>query len=209
MSSLTITPEEKSQLEVLARNTKDKKTADRIRIILALASGHTVRDVAEILLLDEETIRKWKNKYQKRRLFSDWLATSHKGYDGKLDRNQLLELECHVEKEMVTDAAVLVEFIKNRFGQKYTVDGVTKLLHRLGFVYKQTTLVPGKLDEEAQKTWLKGYGKLKGPGEITKLKLSCFSKHSTDINFPQAYAETFVCVSCTLRFFDSLLVADL
>ena len=161
MSSLTITPEEKVQLEVLARSTKDKKTADRIRIILALADGDRVADIARIFRIDEETVRKWKNKYQKRRLFSDWLATSHKGYNGKLTRSQLLELECYVNKAIVTDAAVLIEFIKNHFAQTYTVDGITKLLHRLGFVYKQTTLVPGRLDEAAQVAWLKDYEKLK------------------------------------------------
>jgi transposase len=42
----------------------------------------------------------------------------------------------------------------------YTIDGATKLLHRLGFVYKQTTLVPGKLDEQAQTAWLRSYKKL-------------------------------------------------
>jgi transposase len=188
MSSLTITPEEKSQLEVLARNTKDKKTADRIRIILALADGDRASDIARIFRIDEGTIRKWKNKYQKRRLFSDWLATSHKGYDGKLDRNQLLELECHVDEEMVTDAAILVEFIKNRFGQKYTVDGVAKLLHRLGFVYKQTTLVPGKLDEVAQAAWLKGYERLKAKlPEITEVVATYITEHETvDTNLLKA-----------------------
>lgn len=33
-------------------------------------------------------------------------------------------------------------------------------MHRLGFVYKQTTLVPGKLDEAAQATFKKEYEKL-------------------------------------------------
>jgi transposase len=70
-------------------------------------------------------------------------------------------LERYVEAETITDAAVLVEFIQEQFGVVYTINGITKLLHRLGFVYKQTTLIPGKLDEAAQVAWLKGYEKLK------------------------------------------------
>jgi transposase len=160
-SSLTIPEDEQLQLRELARTTKDKKTADRVRIILALSNGHSTSDVAEIFLLDEPTIRKWKNRYQKRRLFSDWLATFQTGYGGKLTSDQLGEIEAHVEEELVTDAAVIVSFIKDKFDQDYTVDGVTKLLHRLGFVYKQTTLIPGKLNEAAQAAFKAEYEELR------------------------------------------------
>lgn len=161
MNTLTIGADERAQLEALARSTKDKKTADRIRIILALADGYRAKDVATIFRIDEDTVTKWKNKYRKRRLLSDWLATKHQGYDGKLTRDQGYELERYVETEMVTDAATLVGYIKDRYDQVYTVNGVTKLLHRLGFVYKQTTLIPGKLDEAKQATFEKQYEKLR------------------------------------------------
>ena len=55
-----------------------------------------------------------------------------------------------VTDDMVTDSKQVVSFIKDSFGIAYTVDGATKLLHRLGFVYKQTTLIPGRLDAQAQ-----------------------------------------------------------
>jgi transposase len=161
MNTLTIDADERTKLETLARNTKDKKTADRIRIILALADGYRAKDVAAIFRIDEDTVTKWKNKYRKRRLFSDWLATAHQGYDGKLVRDQERELEQYVETEMVTDAATLVDYIKDNYSQTYTINGVTKLLHRLGFVYKQTTLIPGKLDETKQAAFEKQYKKLR------------------------------------------------
>src|SRR3979409_82956 len=103
MNTLTIDAEERSQLEALVRSTKDKKTADRIRIILALADGYRAKDVAAIFRIDEDTVTKWKNSYRKRRLFSDWLATAHQGYAGKLTRDQERELELYVKGEMVTD----------------------------------------------------------------------------------------------------------
>jgi transposase len=159
--SLAIDPDERTQLEALARTTKDKKTADRIRIILALADGYRAKDIATIFRIDEDTITKWKNNYRKRRLFSDWLATRHSGYDGKLGRDQQQEIEHYVETETIVDAAVVVDFIEQHYGLTYTVNGVTKLLHRLGFVYKQTTLIPGKLDEARQAAFVKDYDKLK------------------------------------------------
>ena len=161
MHAFTIDPEDRTQLEALARSTKDKKTADRIRIILALDEGYAVKDVAKIFRIDEDTVTKLKKKYQKRRLFSDWLANAYKGYDGKLNDDQQRELEHYVEKETITDAAILVDYIKAQYGKVYTINGVTKLLHRLGFVYKHTTLIPGKLDEAKQAAFVKEYEKLK------------------------------------------------
>lgn len=161
MHTVTIDPEERTQLEQLARTTKDAKTAIRIRVILALGKGHSTAHVAELFLLDEDTVTKLKKKYQKRRLFSDWLANACKGYDGKLNDDQQHELEQYVEAETITDAATLVDYIKVHFSQTYTVNGVTKLLHRLGFVYKQTTLIPGKLDEAKQAAFVQEYEQLK------------------------------------------------
>jgi transposase len=158
---LIIDSDERIQLEALARITKDAKTAIRIRAILALGNGHNVREVAEILLLDEDTVTKWRNKFKKRKLFSDWLATECRGYGGKLTGEQEKAIEQYATNELVTDCKQVVVFIKEHYGTNYTVDGATKLLHRLGFVYKQTTLVPGKLDEAAQAAWLKNYEKLK------------------------------------------------
>jgi transposase len=161
MSALVIPPEEQTQLRALARTTKDAKTAIRIRVILALADGWSARDVAKLFLLDEDTITEWRKKYQKRRLFSDWLATGQSGYNGKLNDDQLRELEAHVEAQTITDALAVVEFIRARYDETYTVNGVTKLLHRLGFVYKHTTLVPGKLDEAKQAAFKIEYEELR------------------------------------------------
>jgi transposase len=161
MRTLTIDPEERIQLEELARSTKDAKTSKRILVVLALDAGYRVKEVAKLFLLDEDTVTKWRNKYLKRRLFSDWLATDHQGYDGKLTANQERELEQYVITETITDAAVIVDYIKQHYGSAYTVNGVTKLLHRLGFVYKATTLIPGKLDEKSQAKFKKDYEKLR------------------------------------------------
>jgi transposase len=156
-----IDPDDRAGFETLARMTGDKKAADRIRIILALDDGHSAREVAKLFLVDESTIKKWRNKFRKRKLFTDWLSTDACGYSGKLSKEQEAEISSFVEVETVTDCKEIVVFVKDKFGVKYTVNGAAKLLHRLGFVYKQTTLIPGKLDEEAQKTWLKKYEKLK------------------------------------------------
>lgn len=161
MLRIEISSEEQTQLRDLARTTGDAKTAIRIRVILALAQGYSVQKIAHILLLDEDTVTKWCNKYRKSRLFSDWLRCTYQKYEGKLNADQRSELEHYVTANTVTDAALLIDHIKNLYNKTYTVNGLTKLLHRLGFVYKQVTLIPGKLNEEAQAAFVQEYQELK------------------------------------------------
>ncbi len=160
MKRISLLPEERKDLIRLGKQIKDVKGAIRVRVILALDSGYTIKEVADILLLDEDTISKWQKKYKKRQFFSDWLKEYYAGYNGKLTQEQIKELEGFVEKHTVTDSHEVVKLIKERFDTEYTITGVTKLLHRLGFVYKQVVLIPGKLDEIKQEAWLKEYKNL-------------------------------------------------
>lgn len=161
MSKFSLLPKERKELLVLAKQIHDAKTAIRIRVILALDAGYTVGEVAEILLLDEDTVSRWRKKYEERQFFSDWLGEEYRGYSGKLTKEEEHMVDTFVEKETITDCFQVVSFIRREFQKAYTVTGVTKLLHRLGFVYKQIIGIPGKLNEEKQLAFVKAYTELK------------------------------------------------
>jgi len=114
-----------------------------------------------LFLLDEDTVAKWRSKYAKRQFFTDWLREAYKGYSGKLSVDQERAIEAYISAETITDAATLVTYIQDHYRKTYTINGVTKLLHRLGFVYKQTTLIPGKLNETAQAAFKQEYEELR------------------------------------------------
>lgn len=160
MREISLSAEERKDLTRLGKQIKDVRGAIRVRVILALDAGYSIKEVAEILLLDEDTVRKWKKKYEKGQFFSDWLEEYYAGYNGKLTQEQIKEIEEFVEKHTVTDSREVVKHIKDTYAIEYTITGVTKLLHKLGFVYKQVALVPGKLDEAKQESWLKEYKNL-------------------------------------------------
>lgn len=149
--------QEREELLQLEKQVTDKKAAIRIRVILALDAGFTVEETAKILLLDGDTVTHWKKKYEKRQFFSDWLSVAYTGYQGKLTKEEEMDVDRYVKEETITDCHQVVEFITKEFQKEYTVTGVTKLLHRLGFVYKQVVLIPGKLNEEAQFAFVKDY----------------------------------------------------
>jgi transposase len=51
--------------------------------------------------------------------------------------------------------------VRQTFGKEYSVEGMTHLLHRIGFVYKKTKVIPGKFDPKKQAVFLKMYDCLK------------------------------------------------
>lgn len=179
MGKIHLTEEERQELLRLEKQMPFKGVAIRIRIILALDLGYSIKEVSEVLLLDEDTVIKWKKKYLESKFLSDWLGNEYVGYQGKLTRQEELKIDKFVTLEAVTDCQRVVCYIKENFGIDYTIDGVTKLLHRLGFVYKQTVIIPANLDINKQKQFLKEYRKLKKSLKETEKILFLDGVHPT------------------------------
>lgn len=154
---MKLTARERKELLKLEKRIPHKGVSTRIKIILGLDLGYSAKEVAEILLLDEDTITKWKKLYEKSRYLSDWLGDKNNGYQGRLTKEQEQMVEKFVEKEVITDCQQVMTYINNTFEINYSIDGVGKLLHRLGFVYKQIIGIPGKLNEEKQRAFVKQY----------------------------------------------------
>src|SRR3989344_3320194 len=155
-----LTAQQREDLVRLEKQIPHKGVSTRIKIILALDDGYSAKDVARILLLDEDTITKWKRLYEQSQYLSDWLGDKNNGYRGRLTLEQEQMVEKYVEDEIITDCNQVVLYIQNTFGINYTIDGVSKLLHRLGFAYKQIIGIPGNLNEEKQKAFVKAYEEL-------------------------------------------------
>lgn len=79
----------------------------------------------------------------------------------KLSINEIEELCEYLEKNLCSKVEEIVAYIEKRYGIKYTVSGVTDLLHREDFVYKKTKIIPGKADAEKQKRFIEKYNELK------------------------------------------------
>lgn len=179
MRVVSLTEQERKDLVELGKQIKDVKTAIRVRVMLALDAGYSVTETAKLFLLDEDTVTRWKQKYEKRQFFSDWLGEEYHGYDGKLTKEQEEKVLKFVKVNIVTDCQEVVAFINKEFSVFYTITGVTKLLHRLKFVYKQVVAIPGKLDEEKQQAFLTEYEQLKADKEEGEIILFGDGVHPT------------------------------
>jgi len=160
MDEVSLPVPEIAKLKAAHRHAKTRREADRIKAVVLLGKGWAPAEVAEALLLDEDTVRNYLARYRRGGL----QALREDGYVGgvgHLDEAQRQALEAHLREHVYLTVQEIVAYVKERFGVEYTVSGMTDLLHRLKFVYKKPKVVPGKSDPVAQEVFLEQYEKLK------------------------------------------------
>ena len=160
MTVFKLTQDEISSLKVTHRTTKKKRDADRIKAIILLGTGWSIREVAEVLMLDDETIRNYLNRYKEGNL-KLLLKDSHKGYGGKLSMSEIVQLDDHLNENTYVRTQDIVSHVSKHFKVKYSISGMRDFLHRIGYAYKKPKLVPGKADAKSQEEFVEYYKELK------------------------------------------------
>jgi transposase len=160
MLNIKLSESKLQDLIQLHRQIKEKKIAYRINAIILLAQGFTYPEVEKVLLLDDRTIRRYRDLYLEEGA-EGLLASNYKGRQPELTEQQEEELVDHLEKNLYTTAAEICKYIEETYNVNFTPDGMVITLHRLGFSYKKTKIVPSKADKEKQEKFVEKYDKLK------------------------------------------------
>ena len=156
----TLTEQQIIELRLVHKQTREKKLADRIKAILYLHFGLTYVEIAKLLLFDETTIRRYLQKYQEKGV--DGLLECHfLGGKSRLTILQERKLKRYFKINTPQTSLEAAGYIHKTYGISYSTIGVTKLLHRLGFVYKKPKIIPGKADLVKQAAFLKLYRETK------------------------------------------------
>lgn len=156
MKEFTLTPNQLSELRKVHRSCKDKRYAYRINAIILLGSGWSYQEVANALLLDEETIRNYQQRYTTLGA-NDLLKDHNKGSECRLTESALRALESELETSIYMTTHAVIEYVSKTFNVKYTSSGMRDLLHRMGYEYKKPKLVPGNPNIEAQEIFAAQY----------------------------------------------------
>ena len=143
-------------LEEFHRACLDKRTADRIKTILLIADGFTYTQIEKILLLDERTFNRYKKIYIEKGI-DGLVENNYQGRQCNLSEKQIEQLKQELESKLYSTAEEVCDFVEKTFGVRYTAEGMVHLLNRLGYRYKKTTVVPGKMDTIKQKNFVKMY----------------------------------------------------
>ena len=88
-----LTAKERQNLIQQHRKERDKRICDRIKAVLAYDDGYTYTEIAKILLLDDETIRRHIKDYQREQK----LATTNGGSESKLTDSESRALIEHLQ----------------------------------------------------------------------------------------------------------------
>lgn len=139
---------------------RDKRKADRIKTVLLLNQGYPYSEIARILLLNDSTVREYFKEYQELEL-DGLVEDNYSGSESFLSGQEQQALTLYLKEHTLKTVKEVVFYVEQTFGKQYSIEGMTHLLHKLGFVYKKTKIIPGKLDVAKQEQFKKDYQNLK------------------------------------------------
>jgi transposase len=126
----------RKQLRFLQKTNKDKKVFIKATVLLMLDNGCTAEFIAETSGIDESTIFRYKKGWLALDL-NTYLESNYLPYTVKLTEEQDALLKTELRQNLYITSQEVVGYVSHSFGVFYTCEGMVKLLHRLGFVYKK------------------------------------------------------------------------
>jgi transposase len=177
---LTVT--ERLDLQRRHKRERDGRVRDRIKAVLAYDDGYSYSEIARILLLDDETIRRHLDHYYKDKK----LTPENGGSDGKLTDGETQALTEHLQEVTYLYVKDICDYVKNIYKKKYSISGMTKWLHAHAFCYKKPHAVPAKADKVKQKKFIQYYNRLKkkaGNKEPIYFADSVHPQHQTQLSY--------------------------
>lgn len=151
---LQLTSDQVSELRLIQKRERFRRRRFvKATVLMMLHRGLTFEDIEVSLGLDDSTIRRYLLGFIDKGL-EDYLSDSYVPYAGKLTTEQEDELTTHLEGNLYLDVKPIIEWVKDEFDVNFSISGMRDLLHRLGFVYKQTKAVPSRADDEKQRDFL-------------------------------------------------------
>jgi transposase len=156
MKTYTLPDKELLKLWAAHRLEKRKREADRIKAVYLLGEGWSVEKVCQALLMTENTVRHYFEVYEEGGL-KELLVTQYEQKRSYLTEKELQVLEAHLEQVVYLRVKDIVFYVKQTFKVTYSKRGLTKLLHRLNFVYKKPKRIPQGVERQVQQKFIQKY----------------------------------------------------
>lgn len=153
MKTFTLTESQTNELRRAHRSTTNKRDADRIKAVYLLSRGKSPREIADVLMIDEDTVGNYLKRYEAGGI-AGLLKDAYLGSQPMLSCAEMDELTKHLEVQTYLTVESIVEYVSQTYQVSYSISGMRHLLHRLKFVYKKTKAVPGKANAELQRAYL-------------------------------------------------------
>lgn len=155
-----LTAKEVQILQEAHHDSRLRKYADRIKTILFLNQGFSYEETAQLLMLDETTVRRYEKEFKTGGV-DQLIENNYQGSGSFLTIKQQQELTLQLKDKTYQTVKEVVILVRQKYQVVYSVEGMTYLLHKLGFVYKKTKAIPAKFDPKQQQEFINQYEKLK------------------------------------------------
>ncbi len=126
-----LTPTIRSELLKRHRNERDGKVRDRIKAILLRDDGLTYVEIARVLFLSDEGVRKQVEDY----IQHEKLELESGGTESKLDVEQTKALITYLEENTYLKVKDIIEYAVSTYSIKYSISGMTGWLKRVVSIF--------------------------------------------------------------------------
>ena len=149
--------EDRSELlACVKRHREDHGVARRANALLLLDDGKSCVKIAQVLYLDDDTVRGWHKQY----VAEGWDAVAYDGWKGGQSRMpvaQQVVLCAWLEDRFCRSTVEIRTYVTAQFDLKYSHSGCIKLLARLGFEYRKPKTLPRVADVAKQAEFIAMY----------------------------------------------------
>jgi transposase len=150
---ITLTPQEKSDLEIQHKKERDRRVADRIKAVLLCSEGWNQVQISQALRIRPETVHQHLDDYNN----SKKLKPENGGSKGHLTLAQASELIAHLELTTYVKASDICAYVQEKYQVEFSESGMKHWLYRQEFSYKKPKGTPSKADPEKQQKFVEYY----------------------------------------------------
>lgn len=156
-----LTEQERSRLLIQHKTERDKRVADRIKVVLLADNDWSAEEITKALFIDDATVRRRLNLYNEEQR----IKPDHKGSKPLLAKDESKLLSIRLEEECYVKAKDIQAYIRTTYNKELTVPTITLWLKNNNFTYKKPKLVP-RADPELQKQFIEDYERLLNKASI-------------------------------------------
>ncbi len=156
-----LSPEDRADLITLARDgSAAHRLARRANALVLLDDGWSCEQVAAVLFVDDDTVRRWHALFLEDGL-EGLTRFESGGGASRLSKVQEAALTSWISETLPRSTRQIGAYIEKEFGVVYeSRSGLIALLHRLGLEYSKPEAIGRKLDVEKQKAFIEAYENL-------------------------------------------------
>ena len=149
MRPIALTAEQRKEIDRRRKETHDRRIYQRLTAVLAVASGKTREDVADLLGVSLSQLGEWLRVFRNEGL--EALCEIHnKGDPGNLSPDQIAQLKSQVSTGCFRNSDQIRHWVESSFGVRYSPTGIKDLLKRQGVSYHKVTGFLWKADPDKQ-----------------------------------------------------------